>query len=465
MALTPAQHDLVERTHAFAADVVRPVAGHYDRNQEFPWAVLEEAARAGFYNPLFYRDLIGDPTGLSLPLFMEELFWGCAGIGLAVVMPALALSAIGQAATPEQMLRWAPECFGEPGDLKLAALAISEPEGGSDVRNLRTTARRDGDEWVIDGHKMWIGNGGIADVHVVNATVDPELGHRGQAMFIVAGGTRGLTMVRKLDKLGCRASHTAELSFDGVRVPADHLLGGEEKLAHKLEKARAAEPEPAPVESEKRGTTSSTLGAFEQTRPMVAAQALGVARAAIEFAASYAGEREAFGGPIIDNQGISFPLADLAVDLDAARLLTWRASWMAAQGLPFQHAEGSMAKLKASELAVRATEKAIQVCGGWGYITDNPVEKWYRDAKLYTIFEGTSEIQRLIIGRTLGAAEAPPPLHFDQPTEGPPLNKWFGRGTPRRTKVATGALSAKDRIPQPVLRAAMKVLAPPSRKK
>ena len=213
LSLTPAHHDLIERTHRFAEEVVRPVAARYDREQEFPWEVIEAAAQEGFYNPLFYRDLIGDPTGLSLPLFMEELFWGCAGIGLAVVMPGLALSAMAQAATPEQLLRWAPECFGEPGALKLAALAISEPEGGSDVRNLRTRARRDGDEWVIDGHKMWIGNGGIAHVHVVNATVDPELGHRGQALFIVPGGTPGLELVRKLDKLGCRASHTAELRF------------------------------------------------------------------------------------------------------------------------------------------------------------------------------------------------------------------------------------------------------------
>jgi acyl-CoA dehydrogenase len=179
---TAAQHDLVKRTHEFAEEVIRPVAPEYDQRQEFPWPVLEEAAECGFYSPLFYRDLIGDPTGLSLPMFMEELFWGCAGIGLAVVMPALALSAIGQAASPEQMLQWAPECFGTPGDLKLAALAISEPEGGSDVRNLRTRAGRDGDDWIIDGHKMWIGNGGIANVHVVNAVVDEELGHKGQAL-------------------------------------------------------------------------------------------------------------------------------------------------------------------------------------------------------------------------------------------------------------------------------------------
>ena len=272
--------------------------------------MLEEAAERGFYSPLFYRDLIGDPTGLSLPMFMEELFWGCAGIGLAVVMPALALSAIGQAASPEQMLQWAPECFGTPGDLKLAALAISEPEGGSDVRNLRTRAHRDGDDWIIDGHKMWIGNGGIANVHVVNAVVDEELGHKGQALFIVPGGTPGLDLVRKLDKLGCRASHTAELKFNGVRVPAANLLGGQDKLEHKLAKAREA------IEGAKH-SGSATMGTFEQTRPMVAAQALGIARAALEYATEYANRREAFGAPIIDNQGIAFPLADLATAIDA----------------------------------------------------------------------------------------------------------------------------------------------------
>src|SRR5436190_5012243 len=235
LELTPAHHDLIERTHRFAEDVVRPVADHYDREEEFPWPVLERAAQEGFYNALFYRDLIADPTGLSLPLFMEELFWGCAGIGLAVVMPALALSAMAQAASPEQLVRWAPEFFGAPGDLKLAALAVSEPQGGSDVAALQTRARRDGDEWVIDGHKMWIGNGGIADVHVVNAVVDPELGTRGQAMFVVPKGAPGLKLVRKLEKLGCRASHTAEIRFESCRVPADHLLGGDEKLERRLE--------------------------------------------------------------------------------------------------------------------------------------------------------------------------------------------------------------------------------------
>ena len=190
-----------------------------------------------------------------------------------------------QAASAEQLARWGPRCFGEPGDLKLAALAVSEPQGGSDVAALRTRARRDGDGWVLDGHKMWIGNGGIADVHVVNASVAPELGTKGQALFVVPGGTPGLKTVRKLEKLGCRASHTAELRFESCRVPADNLLGGDQRLEHRLERARSGE------------ARSAALGAFEQTRPMVAAQALGIARAALEFACDYAGQREAFGSP------------------------------------------------------------------------------------------------------------------------------------------------------------------------
>jgi acyl-CoA dehydrogenase len=323
-------------------------------------------------------------------------------------------------------VQWAPQCFGEPGDIKLAALAVTEPSGGSDVRSIQTRARKDGGDWVIDGQKVFIGNGGIADVHVVVATVDPEAGHRGQGVFIVPKGTPGLTMLRKLDKLGCRASHTGEIVFEGCRVPAAHLLGGEERLTARIAKGREAErgsPPPLAV-SEEGGTaaavqrrSSAALGAFERTRPMVAAQAIGIARAALEFARDYAVSREAFGQPIIENQGVAFPLADLAADIDAARLLTWRAAWMAAQRKPFEHAEGSMSKLKASEVAVRACEQAVQTLGGWGYIKDFPVEKWYRDAKLYTIFEGTSEIQRLVIGRALRAEANTEPL--DQRMERP----------------------------------------------
>ena len=418
LELTEEQSQLRDKTHQFARDVIRPVAAEYDQAQEFPWPVLEEAASHGLHGWELYAQLSVDPTGLSLPILMEELFWGCAGIGLSIVMPALALAAIRQAATDEQLIRWAPECFGTPGDIKLAALAVTEPSGGSDIRSIQTRARRDGDDWVIDGHKVFIGNGGIADVHVVVATVDPEAGHRGQGVFIVPKGTPGLSMLRKLDKLGCRASHTGEIVLEECRVPGDQLLGGWERLQERIAKGRESEQGRKPLTPEEEAgaaaavqrRSSAALGAFERTRPMVAAQAIGIARAALEFARDYASHREAFGQPIIENQGVAFPLADVAAELDGARLLTWRAAWMAAQRKPFENAEGSMSKLKASELAVRACEQAIQTMGGWGYIKDFPVEKWYRDAKLYTIFEGTSEIQRLVIGRALRAQASADPL-------------------------------------------------------
>jgi acyl-CoA dehydrogenase len=425
LELTDEQAALREKAHAFARDSIRPVAARYDAAQEFPWPVLEEAARQGFYGWELYAQLSVDPTGLSLPILMEELFWGCAGIGLSIVMPALALAAIRQAATDEQLARWAPECFGTPGDIKLAALAVTEPSGGSDIRSIQTQARRDGGDWVIDGQKVFIGNGGIADVHVVVATVDPEAGHRGQGVFIVPKGTVGLTLLRKLDKLGCRASHTGEIVLEDCRVPNEHLLGGNERLQERIARGREAEQGRKPIAPAEEGgpaaavqrRSSAALGAFERTRPMVAAQAIGIARAALEFARDYAVGREAFGQAIIENQGVSFPLADIAADVDAARLLTWRAAWMAAQRRPFDNAEGSMSKLKASEVAVRACEQAIQTMGGWGYIKDFPVEKWYRDAKLYTIFEGTSEIQRLVIGRALRARASTEPL--DQRMQNP----------------------------------------------
>jgi acyl-CoA dehydrogenase len=409
--LTDEQSELRDKAHAFAREVIRPVASQYDREQEFPWPVIEEAAKQGLYGWELYAQLSSDPTGLSLPILMEELFWGCAGIGLSIVMPALALAAIRQAATDEQLGQWAPQCFGTPGDIKLAALAVTEPSGGSDIRSIQTQARQDGDDWVIDGQKVFIGNGGIADVHVVVATVDPEAGHRGQGVFIVPKGTPGLKMLRKLDKLGCRASHTGEIVLEDCRVPGEHLLGGIERLQERIAKGRESEQGRKPLAPAEEGgaaaavqrRSSAALGAFERTRPMVAAQAIGIARAALEFARDYAVQREAFGQPIIENQGVSFPLAELAADIDAARLLTWRAAWMAAQRKPFENAEGSMSKLNASEVAVRACTQAIQTMGGWGYIKDFPVEKWYRDAKLYTIFEGTSEIQRLVIGRALRA--------------------------------------------------------------
>jgi len=281
--------------------------------------------------------------------------------------------------------------FGTVEKPAVGAFAVTESEAGSDVSALRTTAKRDGDEWVLNGTKVFITNGGIADVHVVVATVDPSLGHRGQASFIIGPDNPGLRQGKKEKKLGIRASHTAEVVLDDCRVPLENVVGGMEKLEAKLERAKT-----------KNGSRSSAaLKTFEMTRPSVAAQALGIARAALEYSTQYAKERTTFGRPIIEHQGIAFKLADMAMEIDAARLLTHRASWMGRNGMDFRHAEGSMSKLKASEVAVSVTEQAIQVLGGYGYIKDVPVEKWYRDAKIYTLFEGTSEIQRLVIGRAL----------------------------------------------------------------
>jgi acyl-CoA dehydrogenase len=234
------------------------------------------------------------------------------------------------------------------------------------------------------------------------ATVDPALGHRGQASFVVPPGTPGLRQGKKERKLGIRASHTAEVLLEDCRVPADCLLGGPERLQAKLDRARSAQAAAAGTQAPRTRGSSGALATFEATRPVVGAQAVGIARAAFEFARDYARERVQFGKPIAAQQAIAFKLADMATEIDAARLLVWRASWMARNGMGFAHAEGSMSKLKAGEVATRVTDEAIQILGGYGFIRDFPVEKWHRDAKIYSLFEGTSEIQRLVISRANG---------------------------------------------------------------
>jgi acyl-CoA dehydrogenase len=375
----------------FAVKEIRPVASQYDETEEFPWPVIKKAAEIGLYSTEFYIESVAqDPTGLILPVVMEETCWGCAGISLSIWGTGLPLSTLAFTGTPEQLMKWAPIMFGTADNPKVAALCVTEPNAGSDVSALRTTARRDGDEWVLNGQKIFATNGGPASVRIVVATVDPDLGHRGQAAFIVGPATPGIKPGKKEKKLGIRASDTSEVILEDCRVPLENVLGGEEKLERKLEEARA-----------KNGTKqSAALKTFEMTRPSVAAQAVGIARAAFEFSRDYAKDRTTFGRPIIENQGVAFKLADMAMEIDAARLLTYRAAWLGKNG-SFDHAEGSMSKLKAGETAVWVTEQAIQILGGYGYIKDFPVEKWYRDAKIYTIFEGTSEIQRIVISRAL----------------------------------------------------------------
>src|SRR5215813_3193737 len=389
--------DDVRRTkewlHEFARDVMRPAAAEWDEREETPWPIIEEAAKIGLYSLDFFGSQWMDPSGLGIVTAFEELFWGDAGIGLSLGGTGLAAVAVASNGTNEQIGEWLPQMFGGPGDVKLGAFCSSEPDAGSDVGAIRTRAvyAEATDEWVLNGTKAWATNGGIADVHVVVASVEPALGSRGQASFIVPPGTRGLSQGQKFRKHGVRASHTAEVVLDDVRVPGHCLVGGKERLDARL--ARLAVGQAAGEQA--------AMKTFEASRPTVAAMAVGVARAAFEYARDYAITRVQFGKPVGQNQAIGFMLADMQASVDAARLLTWRAAWMARHGRKFTRAEGSISKLVAGETAVRVTEQAIQILGGNGYTRDYPVERMHRDAKIFTIFEGTSEIQRMIIGRAV----------------------------------------------------------------
>src|ERR1700728_575376 len=379
--------------HEFAAGVMRPAAAEWDEREQTPWPVLQEAAKIGLYSLDFYATQFFEESGLGVPVAYEELFWGDAGIGLALVGSTLAAAALTSNGTPEQIGEWCPQMFGDASDVKLGAFCSSEPDAGSDVAAIRTHAVYDAaaDEWVLNGVKTWATNGGIANVHVVVASVDPSLRARGQASFIVPPGTPGLSMGQKCRKHGIRASHTAEVVLSDVRVPGRCVVGGRERLDERLARIREGG----------RGGEQAAMKTFEASRPGVAAMAVGVARAAVEDAAEYSRTRVQFGRPIGANQGVAFQLADMAAAVDAARLLVWRAAWMARQGKAFTAAEGSMSKLVAGETAVRVTEQAIQILGGNGYTRDYPVERWHRDAKIFTIFEGTSEIQRMLVGRAV----------------------------------------------------------------
>jgi alkylation response protein AidB-like acyl-CoA dehydrogenase len=393
LELNEDQQQIQQWIHDFAEGVVRPVAAEWDEREETPWPVIEEAANIGLYSFDFFANGFADESGLTIPIALEELFWGDAGIGLSIVGTVLGVAGIMANGTPEQIGEWVPQCFGTPEKLMMSAFCVSEPDAGSDVSSLRTTAVYDEakDEWVLNGQKTWITNGGIADIHVVVASVDRDLKGRGQASFIVPPGTPGLSQGTKFKKHGIRASHTAEVILDDCRVPGSCLLGGKDKLDERLARAREG----------KSSKVQAAMATFEATRPSVGAQAVGVARAAYEYALEYAKERKQFGKPIIENQSIAFMLANMKTEIDASRLLVWRAAWMGRNGKEFTAAEGSMSKLKAGRTAVWVTERAIQILGGYGYVREYPVERWHRDAKIYDIFEGAEQIQELVIARAI----------------------------------------------------------------
>jgi acyl-CoA dehydrogenase len=398
LQLSSDQRDIREWVHGFAANVVRPAAHEWDEREQTPWPIIEEAAKIGLYGYEGMGQFFADPTGLTLPIVNEELFWGDAGIGMSIMGTALAVAAIFGQGTPEQIGEWIPRCYGTPDDLKVGAFCASEPNAGSDVSGVRTTAKFDAkaQEWVLNGQKAWATNGGIADVHIVIASVDRELGARGHAAFVVPmSEAKGISQGSKVAKHGLRASHTADVFLDDCRVPVGNVLGGKDRLDGRLARVREG----------KRSKSQAAMATFEASRPTVAAQALGIARAAYEYALDYAKEREQFGRKIIENQAIAFTLARMKTEIDATRLLVWRASWMGRNGVAFENAEGSMSKLKAGEVAVWVSERAIQILGGNGYAREFPVERFHRDAKIYDIFEGTAEIQQLVIARAISGMQ------------------------------------------------------------
>jgi len=387
--LNDEQLEFKARCRKFSREVIRPAARKHDEEESTPWGVIKEARREGLQGLEAIQRSASDPDGQMQLISAEEMHWGCAGIALAIGGSGLAAAGIAASGTPDQIARWVPECFGVGDEVQLGAYAVTEPQAGSDVKSLKTTAKRDGDEWVLNGTKVFITNGGIADVHVVVATVDPELGTRGQATFVIPKGTPGLSQGKKETKLGIRASHTAEVVLDDCRIPAENLLGGEEKLQKKLERARSG----------KSSRSADALATFEITRPVVGASALGIAQAAYEWTLEYLDGREEGGVPLLKAQRIQQTLADVATEIEAARLLVQRAGWMGRNGVPMTGGQGSMSKLKAGDVTMWATTTLMDLVGPYAWSTDCPLEKWFRDAKIYQLFEGTAEIQRMVISR------------------------------------------------------------------
>jgi acyl-CoA dehydrogenase len=369
--------------HEFALKEIRPRAQYYDEHEEVPRDIMLKANNLGLSAGMFG----GGDSVLTSAIITEELAWGDGGVAISISSSGLALAAIVAMGTEEQKKYWVPKCMSTETDLRLGAFGLTEPEAGSDVVAMSTTAVRDGDDYILNGTKRFITNGGIADVTVVFATEDKSKRWGGLCAFAIEKDTPGLSQGTVWKKMGIRASHTADVILEDCRVPARNRLG----------------PEPgAPAGAGGGGGGAiGALGALDRTRPMVGCFALGVGRAAYEYALDYAKERVQFGKPIMTKQGIAFKLADMAIELDAARLLIWRANWMSHSGIPFLRGEGSMAKCFPSDAAMRATVEAVQVLGGYGYVSEFPVEKWMRDAKIFQIFEGTNEIQKVVIARAI----------------------------------------------------------------
>ncbi|WP_123621051.1 acyl-CoA dehydrogenase family protein [Halorubrum sp. CSM-61] len=375
--LTDEQKQLREEVRRFADEEIRPVATEYDVAEEYPHEVMEKAADMGLLAPHVPVEYGGvGYSSLENAILTEELFAADPGIGLCVSSAGFGAEALMEFGTEAQKERVLPEVTA--GDAVMGS-AISEPQAGSDVTSVATRATKDDDEWVINGSKMWITNGTVADYFVVVCETDPEIDDRysGYSQILVEGDRDGLTRDKITGKLGIRASDTAELRFDDVRVPEENLIG-------------------------QRGMGFLQLMQFfDETRTAVAAQGVGIARGAAERALEYAEEREQFDRPISDFQAIKHKLAEMHTDTEAARWLTYRSAWAVDNEAGDLTALASMAKEFASRVAVDVADEAVQVHGGAGFVNDHDVERLYRDAKITQIYEGTTEIQKNIVAREL----------------------------------------------------------------
>jgi len=375
--LTEEQAQIRQLAHKFAEQEIRPLATQYDESEETPWDVMQKATKLGLISYPYPEEYGGGgvTSVLTSCQVAEELAWGCLGIATAMIGAGLAAVPIMLAGSQEQKAHYIP-WFCDADKVRLGAFALTEPEAGSDAASISTVAVRQGDHYVLNGQKRFITHGGIADLYVIFATVDRSQGYRGITAFIVEANTPGLSAGKKEKKMGMRACHTGDVILQDVQVPVENRLGEEGKGFY------------------------IAMQCFEHTRPTVAACAVGVARAAYEYGMDYAKQRVQFGKPILAKQAIRFMLADMLTEIDAARLLTWRAAWMADRGQP-SNIQASMAKAYAADMAMRVTTDAVQILGGYGYMREYPVEKWMRDAKILQIVEGTSQIQRVVISQML----------------------------------------------------------------
>ncbi len=372
--LTEEQEQMQKCARDFAAAEIIPIAAEYDEKEEIPWQVIEKAYAAGLMNLAIPAELGGqgiDP--LTAAIITEEIAYGCLGVNGTFGANELAVQPILIAGTEEQKQKFLPDFCAKP---QLAAFGLTEPEAGSDVSNVQTKAVREGDHYVLNGNKCFITNGASAALYTIFATIDKSLGHKGLCAFIVPGDTPGINGGKKEQKMGDRCSEVAEVILEDVRVPAANLLGKEGdgfKIA---------------------------METLDVTRPGIGAAAVGVARRAFEEAKKYSLQRIQFGKPIAANQAIQFMFAEMATKIDAARLLVWRSAQYLSIGLRASK-EGSMAKFYAADIAMEATVDALQIMGGSGYMRDYPVEKLMRDAKILQIYEGTNQVQRMVIAREI----------------------------------------------------------------